>query len=50
MSHEEEATLARLVHRREALLKQEKELASKQEVIRYLQRLKERQEANHFYH
>ncbi|MFL0776290.1 MAG: RNA polymerase sigma factor, RpoD/SigA family [Prochlorococcus sp.] len=52
LSNEEEVTLARLVQRREALLKQEKELASNQEAIKELQRLEElqRQEANHFCH
>ncbi|MDP6196653.1 MAG: RNA polymerase sigma factor, RpoD/SigA family [Prochlorococcaceae cyanobacterium ETNP18_MAG_17] len=52
LSNEEEVTLARLVQRREALLKQEKELASNQEAIKELQRLEElqRQEANHFSH
>ena len=50
LSNEEEVTLARLVQRREALLKQEKELASNQEAIKELQRLEglQRQEANHF--
>ncbi|HGY5541166.1 MAG TPA: RNA polymerase sigma factor, RpoD/SigA family [Prochlorococcus sp.] len=52
LSNEEEVTLARLVQRREALLKQEKELASNQEAIKELQRLEglQRQEANHFCH
>ena len=52
LSNEEEVTLARLVQRREALLKQEKELASNQEAIKELQRLEElqRQEANHSCH
>jgi RNA polymerase nonessential primary-like sigma factor len=52
LSNEEEVTLARLVQRREALLKQEKELASNQEAIKELQTLEglQRQEANHFCH
>ena len=44
LTNEEEVTLARLVQRREALLKQERELASHQEAIKELQRLEELQQ------
>ena len=52
LTHEEEVILARLVQRREALLKQERQLASSQEAIKELQRLEELQqrEANHSCH
>ncbi|MED5164456.1 MAG: sigma-70 family RNA polymerase sigma factor, partial [Cyanobacteriota bacterium] len=52
LTNEEEVTLARLVQRREALLKQERKLASNQEAIKELQRLEELQqrEANHSCH
>ena len=52
LTHEEEVTLARLVQRREALLKQERKLACNQEAIKELQRLEELQqrEANHSCH
>ncbi|MEC9452268.1 MAG: sigma-70 factor domain-containing protein, partial [Cyanobacteriota bacterium] len=52
LTNEEEVTLARLVQRREALLKQERKLASSQEAIKELQRLEELQqrEANHSCH
>ena len=52
LTNEEEVTLARLVQRRESLLKQEKELAVDHAAIHELQQLEElqRREANHFCH
>ena len=52
LSNEEEVTLARLVQRREALLKQQRELATEQSAITELQDLEELQlrEANHLCH
>lgn len=52
LTNEEEVTLARLVQRREALLKQQRELASQQSDITELQALEELQlrEANHLCH